>query len=93
MSLKLAAQFSGGPGAQSLSCRSQPLCALGFSLVSSEKEEIGFFSSILGLSFEKAPSAGSLSLQNPPFTNPQEHMVDSIVPTSSSGSVWLCALK
>lgn len=70
MSPKLAAQFSGGPGAQSLSCLSQPLWALGFFLVSSEKEEIGFFSSILGLSFKKAPSACSLSLQNPRFHQP-----------------------
>lgn len=67
MWLKLAAGFSDGPGAHSLPCLSQPPCALGSSLVPSEKEEIGSFPSVFGPGFKKAPAVCPLSLWNLPL--------------------------
>ena len=94
MWLKLAAQFSNGPGVQLLPCLSQSLRTLRFCLVPSEKEEMGPFPSIFGAGFHPF-CLSLLTAESPPSpptsTNPQERMASSIVPTSFSGLVWPCA--
>lgn len=72
MWLKLAAQFSNGAGDQSLPCLSQPLHALGFSLVPSE-EEMGPFPSVFGAGFHPF-CLSPLTVESLLSTNPRERM-------------------
>ena len=67
MWLKLAAQFSDGPGVQLLPCLSQSPRALRFCSVSGEKEEMGPFPSIFGAGFHPF-CLSLLTAESPPLT-------------------------
>lgn len=84
MWLKLAAQFSEALVLKAC-CSSQPRCALGFSLVPSEKRRwvLSCLSLVLALALSVCPLTAEC-----PLRKPQELMADSIVPTSSSCLEW-----